>query len=107
VPLTELLRLDDAHFLRRLLPGNRFEMPARQLKHPFRYDITRKTSGHVGFGAGIHMCVGQLVARLEGEVVLAALARKVAGIEITGPVKRRYNNTLRGLESLPVTLMPA
>ena len=63
--------------------------------------------GHVGFGSGIHMCVGQLVARLEGEVLLAALARKVASIEITGPVKRRYNNTLRGLESLPVTITPA
>jgi cytochrome P450 len=72
-----------------------------------RYDITRKTSGHVGFGSGIHMCVGQLVARLEGEVMLAALARKVATIEITGPVTRRYNNTLRGLDSLPSTLTPA
>lgn len=72
-----------------------------------RYDITRKTSGHVGFGSGIHMCVGQLVARLEGEVMLAALARKVAAIAITGPVKRRYNNTLRGLDSLPITLTPA
>jgi 4-methoxybenzoate monooxygenase (O-demethylating) len=79
----------------------------RRWSDPDRYDITRKTSGHVGFGSGIHMCVGQLVARLEGEVVLAALARKVAGLEIAGPVKRRYNNTLRGLESLPVTIKPA
>jgi cytochrome P450 len=79
----------------------------RRWTDPDRYDITRKTSGHVGFGAGIHMCVGQLVARLEGEVMLAALARKVAAIEITGPVKRRYNNTLRGLDSLPITLTPA
>jgi 4-methoxybenzoate monooxygenase (O-demethylating) len=78
----------------------------RRWTEPERYDVTRKTSGHVGFGAGIHMCVGQLVARLEGEVVLSAVARKVARIEINGPVKRRYNNTLRGLESLPVELMP-
>jgi len=79
----------------------------RRWADPDRYDITRKTSGHVGFGAGIHMCVGQLVARLEGEVMLAALARKVAAIAITGAVKRRYNNTLRGLDSLPITLTPA
>ncbi len=79
----------------------------RRWVDPDRYDITRKTSGHVGFGAGIHMCVGQLVARLEGEVMLAALARKVATVEITGSVKRRYNNTLRGLDSLPITLTPA
>lgn len=79
----------------------------RRWENPDQYDITRRTSGHVGFGSGIHMCVGQLVARLEGEVLLTALARKVGGIEITGPVKRRYNNTLRGLESLPVTFTPA
>lgn len=78
----------------------------RRWSEPDRYDITRKTSGHVGFGSGIHMCVGQLVARLEGEVMLSALARKVARIEIAGPVKRRYNNTLRGLESLPIELIP-
>ena len=39
--------------------------------------------------------------------MLAVLARKVGSIEITGPVRRRYNNTLRGLESLPVTMTPA
>ena len=78
----------------------------RRWENADRYDIGRKTSGHVGYGSGIHMCVGQLVARLEGEVMMAALARKVAAIEITGPVKRRYNNTLRGLESLPVTMIP-
>jgi 4-methoxybenzoate monooxygenase (O-demethylating) len=79
----------------------------RRWDKPDSYDITRRTSGHVGYGSGIHMCVGQLVARLEGETMMAALARKVAGIEISGPVKRRYNNTLRGLDSLPVTFTAA
>lgn len=79
----------------------------RRWDNPDEYDITRRTSGHVGFGGGIHMCAGQLVARLEGEVLLAALARKVATIEITGPIERRFNNTLRGLDRLPITLIPA
>jgi len=79
----------------------------RRWEQPDRYDITRQTSGHVGFGSGIHMCVGQLVARLEGEVMLAALARRAASIEISGPVKRRYNNTLRGLDALPLTVKAA
>src|SRR3954451_16870488 len=79
----------------------------RRWKDPDAYDIKRPTSGHVGFGSGIHMCVGQLLARLEGEVMLSALARKVGAIEITGQVKRRYNNTLRGLDSLPITITPA
>jgi hypothetical protein len=79
----------------------------RHWEQPDQYDITRRTIGHVGFGAGIHMCVGQMLARLEGEVVLAALARRVDSIEITGEPRRRYNNTLRGLSSLPIRLQPA
>jgi 4-methoxybenzoate monooxygenase (O-demethylating) len=78
----------------------------RHWDHPDEYDITRRTVGHVGFGSGIHQCVGQLLARLEGECVLSALAHKVAEIAITGPIRRRYNNTLRALASLPVTVRP-
>ena len=76
----------------------------RQWKRPDDYDIRRKTVGHVGFGAGIHMCDGQMLARLEGEVVLAALARKVRTLEPAGEPRRRYNNTLRGLSSLPLRI---
>ncbi len=79
----------------------------RRWEHPYEYDITRQNAAHVAFGAGIHFCVGQALARLEGEVVLAALARKAASIEIAGPVRRRYNNTLRGLANLPVVLNPS
>ena len=79
----------------------------RRWDKPDSYDIKRRTTGHVGYGSGIHMCVGQLVARLEGEVMLAALARRVAKIEITGEPKRRFNNTLRGLDSLPITITAA
>ena len=77
----------------------------RRWDDPDRYRIARKTSGHVGFGSGIHMCVGQLVARLEGEVMLQALARHAAGIRITGTPVRAYNNTLRGLHSLPLHII--
>ena len=79
----------------------------RRWERPDEYDIKRPLSGHVAFGNGIHACVGQLLARLEGECVLAALARQVEAIEISGPVRRRYNNTLRGLASLPLRLRPA
>jgi cytochrome P450 len=79
----------------------------RHWERPDDYDITRRTVGHVGFGSGIHQCVGQLLARLEGECVLSALARKALAIEIAGPAQRRYNNTLRALASLPVTVRPA
>jgi cytochrome P450 len=79
----------------------------RKWDRPDIYDIERRTAGHVGFGAGIHVCVGQLLARVEGEAMLTALARKVRAIRIDGEVKRAFNNTLRGLQSLPVELVPA
>ncbi len=78
----------------------------RKWPDPDRYDIERRPSGHVAFGAGIHGCVGQAVARLEGELVLSALARRVKHIEVAGPHSRRLNNTLRALDTLPLTLIP-
>jgi cytochrome P450 len=65
------------------------------------------TSGHVGFGMGIHRCVGQTVSRFEAEIVLTALARRVERIELTGQPQRKPNNTLRAWSSLPVTVHPA
>jgi cytochrome P450 len=79
----------------------------RQWQHPDDYDIERKVLGHVGFGAGIHVCVGQLLARLEGEVVLQALSRQVSRLELAGEPERRFNNTLRGLKRLPLRVVPA
>jgi len=74
---------------------------------PDDYDIERKIIGHVGFGAGIHVCVGQLLARLEGEVVLQALARRARRLEIAREPVRRFNNTLRGLKQLPLRITAA
>ena len=78
----------------------------RKWRDPDRYDIDRATAGHVGFGAGIHMCVGQLLARLEGETLLAALARAFARIEPDGQPVPLFNNTLRGWVRLPVSARP-
>jgi len=79
----------------------------RRWDRPDEYDINRRNAGHVGFGTGIHGCVGAVLARLEGELVLSALARKVRSIEISGEPRRRYNNTLRGIASLPVRVKAA
>ena len=75
----------------------------RRWEDPDRFDVTRKPSGHLAFGMGIYGCLGQVVARAEGEVLLAALARKVGGIELDGEPQRHLNNAVRRLASLPVT----
>ena len=72
---------------------------------PDRFDITRRvTASQMGYGAGIHSCVAQMLARLEGEVFFNALARKVQDIELVGPAALRLQPGLRGLRSLPLRL---
>jgi cytochrome P450 len=77
----------------------------RRFDEPDRFDIRRRKGRHVGFGAGIHTCVGRRLAQLEGEVVLRALAERVEEIAIDGPVQRQLNNTLRGLDRLPLRVV--
>ena len=69
---------------------------------PDRFDIRRKTMGHVGFGFGIHMCVGQMLSTLEAEVLLEEMLRRIEKIELAGEPVWRLNNMLRGLQSLPI-----
>jgi cytochrome P450 len=76
----------------------------RRWADPDAFDLSRDPSGHVGFGMGIHQCVGQHVARLEAEALLTALARRVETIQLTEQPRRHHNNTLRAWESLPVRL---
>jgi 4-methoxybenzoate monooxygenase (O-demethylating) len=72
-----------------------------------RFDVRRRATGHMTFGTGIHGCVGQAVARLEGEAIFGALAKRVAALELTGEPTRRLNNTLRGLDTLPLRIKAA
>jgi cytochrome P450 len=79
----------------------------RKWPEPDRYLIERRPTGHMALGSGIHGCVGQVVARLEGEVVLTAMAKRVKRIEVAGTHTRRLNNTLRALDTLPLRFIPA
>jgi cytochrome P450 len=74
----------------------------RRWTDPDAFDLSRDPSGHLGFGFGIHQCVGQHVARLEAEALLTALAARVERIEPAGPTRRHHNNTLRAFASLPL-----
>ncbi|WP_228002827.1 cytochrome P450 [Nocardia australiensis] len=69
-----------------------------------RFTLTRDPSGHVGFGMGLHQCVGQHVARLEAEALLTVLVDKVEKIELAGIPERGVNNTLQTWKTLPVRL---
>jgi cytochrome P450 len=75
----------------------------RRWADPDRFDVTRDNIEHLAFGYGLHGCAGQALARIEGEAILNALLDKVTRIAADAPV-RHFNNVLRGLESLPVTV---
>lgn len=79
----------------------------RKWPEPNRFNVERNPVGHVVFGAGIHGCVGQIIARMEGEIVLRTLARRVKRIELTAPHERHLNNSLRAMRKLPLELFPA
>ena len=71
-----------------------------------RFDITRKLTGHVAFGAGIHACVGQHVARKEGEVLLRTLSKRVRRMEPLAAAAWRPGNALRTLACAPMRFVP-
>jgi 4-methoxybenzoate monooxygenase (O-demethylating) len=74
----------------------------RRYSDPNRFDISRAFPAHVGFGAGIHGCVGQMIARMETELIIRALAGRVKSIELLDGAKRRSHNIMRGFETLPI-----
>jgi cytochrome P450 len=76
----------------------------RRWEDPDRYDLTRKVTGHIGLGFGIHACVGQALARMEGETLFAALARRVERIELAGEPDAAVNMAAHGHEHLPLRL---
>ena len=79
----------------------------RRWERADQFDVRRRATGHMTFGTGIHGCVGQAVARLESEALFGALAKRGVSLEMTGEPTRRLNNTLRGLETLPLRVIAA
>ncbi|KAF1057094.1 cytochrome P450 [Variovorax sp.] len=78
----------------------------RQWPDPARFDVTRQTAGvHRAFGVGAHVCIGQMISRLEAESILGALVRRVKRIEPAGASRWRPVNTLRTLDVLPLQLV--
>jgi cytochrome P450 len=95
---------EDAKVLLFLASANR---DPRRWDEPECFDVNRRAAGHVAFGAGIHLCVGQMLARLEAEMLMAALAARVKCIDIVGEPQRKLSNSLRQFASLPVELIAA
>lgn len=79
----------------------------RHFPDPDRFDVQRDVHDHVGFGHGIHMCMGMHLARLEMRCLLEALCERVGSIEQVGTATVALNNSIRAYSSLPVRVKPA
>jgi cytochrome P450 len=75
----------------------------RRWSEPNAFQPERSSAGHLAFGAGIHLCPGQHMARLEAVSLLSALAARVERFTIGEP-EWHLNNVVRGLGHLPVHL---
>jgi len=126
--LTELLRFDGPNqFVRRIaMRDTTFETPSGSVTIPSgavmylspasanrdearwgptvdEVDITREdASAHLQFGAGIHACLGTHLARLQAEVMFAAILDRFEDIELAGEPVWSTRMVIRGLQQLPV-----
>lgn len=71
---------------------------------PDRLDADRNTRGHLGFGYGVHQCIGQNLARVEMQVAFATLARRLPGLRLAVPLEELSfkEADMYGMKELPV-----
>jgi hypothetical protein len=85
--------------------GNR---DPERFPNPDRLDVGRTDNRHLAFGWASHFCFGAALARIEGQLVFEAIARRTSNLALEpGPLVWRENLGLRGLVALPVTFSSA
>jgi cytochrome P450 len=85
-----------------LLAGN---WDAEFVDNPESFDADRNTRGHLGFGYGVHQCIGANLARVEMQVAFATLARRLPGLRLAVPPEELQfkDANIYGMKELPVS----
>jgi cytochrome P450 len=85
-----------------LAAGNR---DPKRFDEPDRFDPTRRDNQHFGFGSGVHICFGAPLARIEAQIALTELARRLLGPRLLQePPPYRRSPVLRGPRHLPLEI---
>lgn len=69
------------------------------------FDLTRTENKHLGFGLGVHYCLGAPLARLEGQIAISTLLRRLPNLRLTVPVSSLewdLDSFVYGVKHLPV-----
>ena len=72
---------------------------------PTSLTVTRTGNHHLGFGKGIHFCLGASLARIEGQIAISRLIRRIPDLRPAIPLDKpqwRPSMIIRGLQSFPV-----
>lgn len=76
-----------------------------QFVEPNTFEITREANNHIAFGKGVHYCLGAPLARLEGEIAIGTLLRRMPGLRLktsSDNLDWRPGMIIRGIKELPV-----
>jgi len=71
-----------------------------------RFDVARDPNPHLGFGIGVHFCLGASLARMEMRVMFEELLRRLPDLELAGAVTHLRSNFINGRKSMPVRFTP-
>ncbi|MGG4143628.1 cytochrome P450 [Paenibacillus algorifonticola] len=76
-----------------------------QFPEPDTFDITREVNNHIAFGKGVHFCVGAPLARLEAEIAIGALLRRMPNLRLNSDIidlEWRPGMIIRGVREIPL-----